>query len=116
MPVVAFLAPAPAAVEITTGISETLFYWGIPYIKRYGKAIQAANWDQVKPEIKTKLEKDMKSLANKIKTSKVRVGVKTRFMFSMMRMMQIKNMGSGEEERNYWKEKGWLEKNRPWKV
>ena len=104
------------AKKAVKGISETLFYWGVPYIKCYGKAIQAANWDQVKPEIKTKLEKDMKSLANKIETSKVRVGVKTRFMFSMMRMMQIKNMGSGDEERNYWKEKGWLEKKRPWKV
>ena len=62
------------------------------------------------------IENDMRSLARKLKSSKVRVGIKTRFMFSMMRMMQVKDMGSGEEERNYWKENGWLDKNRPWKV
>ena len=34
----------------------------------------------------------------------------------MMRMMQQKGMGAGEEERNYWQEQGWLDKTRPWKA
>lgn len=114
--VVISTAAGAGAKKATKLISDTLFYWGVPYVKCYGKAIQAANWDQVKPELKTKIESDMKSLSKKIMTSKVRVGIKTRFMFSMMRMLQVKNMGSGEEERNYWKENGWLDKKRPWKV
>ena len=36
-------------------------------------------------------------------------------MFTMMRMMQIKDWGSGESEKEYWMEKGWLDKKRPWK-
>ena len=37
-------------------------------------------------------------------------------MFSMMRMMQNKGMGAGEEERKYWQDMGWLGNARPWKA
>ena len=97
-------------------VTNTLLYWGVPFIKSYGMAIQAANWDQVKPELKDKINKDMASLAKKLKTSSVHAGIKTRFLFSMMRMMQNKGMGAGEEEKKYWQDQGWLEKTRPWKA
>ena len=45
----------------------------------------------------------------------VKVGIKTKVMFMMMRMMQKANFGSGEADKKYWEEKGWLGKNRPWK-
>ena len=75
-----------------------------------------SGWDQVKPELREKINKDMASLAKKLKTSKAHAGIKTRFMFSMMRMMQNKGMGAGEEERKYWQDMGWLGKARPWKA
>jgi hypothetical protein len=31
-----------------------------------------------------------------------------------MRMMQAKHMGSGEAERAYWEQNGWLGAERPW--
>jgi hypothetical protein len=34
----------------------------------------------------------------------------------MMRMMQNKGMGAGEEERKYWQDMGWLGNARPWKA
>ena len=34
----------------------------------------------------------------------------------LMRMMQLKNFGSGDADRAYWEQKGWLEKGRPWKT
>ena len=58
----------------------------------------------------------MAALAKKLKTSSVRAGIKTRFLFSMMRMMQNKGMGAGEEEKKYWQDQGWLGKTRPWKA
>ena len=33
----------------------------------------------------------------------------------LMRMMQKANFGSGEADKKYWEDKGWLGKNRPWK-
>lgn len=96
-------------------ISNTLFYWGVPYIREYGVAVQAMSWEQVADKKKSKIKTDIVKLANRIKRNKVKVGFKTRFMFGIMRMMQLKDMGSSESEKEYWKEKGWLDKDRPWK-
>ncbi|MBQ9448438.1 MAG: flavodoxin family protein [Acholeplasmatales bacterium] len=97
-------------------ISNTLFYWGVPYVKGYGKAVQAMNWDMVKDEKKAKINKDIDKLAKKIMNKKnVRPGFKTKFMFNIMRMMQLKNWGSSPEEKIYWETQGWLGKGRPWK-
>ncbi|MDE6626047.1 MAG: NAD(P)H-dependent oxidoreductase [Lachnospiraceae bacterium] len=97
-------------------ITNTLFYWGVPYIKEYGVAVQAMSWKQVSPKKKAKINKDIAKLASTIENAKIHVGIKTRFMFSIMRMMQIKDWGSGELEKEYWKKNGWLDKKRPWKT
>lgn len=60
-----------------------------------------------------KINKDIVKLENIIKIAKIHVGIKTRFMFSIMRMMQLKNWGSGKAEKDYWKQNGWLNKKRP---
>lgn len=96
-------------------ITNTLFYWGVPYVREYGIAVQAMSWEQVSDQKKEKIHSDITKLANKIQNSKAHVGIKTKFMFNMMRMMQIKNWGSSETEKEYWNENGWLDKNRPWK-
>ena len=96
-------------------ITNTLFYWGVPYIRKYGIAVQAMNWEQVSQKKKTKINADIVKLAGKIQKAKIHVGIKTRFMFYMMRMMQMNHMGSSEIEKEYWKKNGWLDKKRPWK-
>ena len=113
--VVISTAAGAGAKSAAKDITNTLFYWGVPYVKTYAKAIQAANWDQVRPELKEKLKSDMGKLAIKVKKDKVRVGLKTKFFFAMMRMMQTKDMGTPTEKK-YWTEMGWLGKDRPWKV
>lgn len=97
-------------------ITNTLFYWGVPYVKTYGISVQAMNWAQVPDKRKAKIQKDTDKLAKTFsKESKVRVGIKTKFMFNMMRMMQKAGWGSGKKEKEYWQENGWLEKERPWR-
>ena len=78
--VVISTAAGAGAKKAVKDVTDALLYWGVPYVKSYGKAIQAANWDQIKPELKEKINKDMASLAVKLKTSNVRVGIKTRFL------------------------------------
>lgn len=96
-------------------ITNTLFYWGVPYVKAYGVAVQAMNWEQVPDKKKETIHHDVVKLAKKISDKKqVRVGIKTKFIFNMMRMMQINDWGSSPIEKEYWKEKGWLDKERPW--
>lgn len=96
-------------------ITNTLFYWGVPYIKEYGIAVQAMSWEQVSQEKKEKINADIAKLAGTIQKANVHVGIKTKFMFNIMRMMQIKGWGSGESEKEYWEKNGWLDKRRPWK-
>lgn len=96
-------------------IKNTLFYWGVPYIKEYGISIQAMNWEQVSDRKKERIKKDIERLARRVSNNrKVRVGFKTRFMFGIMRMMQKKGLGASPEEKEYWLENGWLDEKRPW--
>lgn len=99
----------------TKDIQNTLFYWGVPYIKEYGIAVQAMSWERVSDKKKARIKQDIEKLANKISNKRnVYVGFKTKFMFGIMRMMQKKGLGSSPKDKEYWKEKGWLDKKRPW--
>lgn len=96
-------------------ITNTLLYWGVPHIKSYGVSVQASSWQQVPEKIKKKIEKNTNKLAATFsKNKKVNVGIKTKVLFNMMRMMQKSGMGSSPEEKEYWQNKGWLGKSRPW--
>ena len=97
-------------------ITNTLFYWGVPYVKSYGVAVQAMSWDGVNEKKKVKIEKDTAKLARKLSVGKKpSVGIKTRFMFKVMGVMQSAGMGSSPVEKEYWEQNGWLGKKRPWK-
>ena len=97
-------------------ITNTLFYWGVPSVLTYGISVQAMNWAGVSDKKKIKIEKDTSKIAAKVlKRKKVKVGIKTKAFFMVMRMMQKNSMGSSKEEREYWEQKGWLGKERPWK-
>lgn len=97
-------------------VKDSLFYWGVPYIKTYGLAVQAKNWGEVKPEKKAKIEKDISCIANQIDCAKPpRVGFKTKFIFGIMGKMHSAGWDSSPVEKEYWQERGWLKKARPWK-
>lgn len=99
-----------AIKDITTALS----YWGVPYIKSYGAALQASSWDEVSDKKKAKIEKDTAKLAKSIASAKVKVGIKTKVLFSVMRMM-IKTYDDTSPEKKYWQGNGWLDKERPWR-
>lgn len=97
-------------------VEDALFYLGVPSIVKYGIVVQAMNWDGVKESKKVKIERDTSKIAAKLsKKGKLHVGIKTRFTFNMMRMMQKNGWGSSPVEKEYWEVNGWLGKNRPWK-
>lgn len=58
--VVVSTAAGAGAKTAVRDIKTALFYWGIPYIKSYGAALQAMNWDMVSEE---KKEKNISTLA-----------------------------------------------------
>ena len=96
-------------------MADSMFYWGIPKIYRIGMAVRATDWDSVSKKNKKAVEKNIDIIAGNIlkKQGKVKPGFKTRFFFGIMR--QIQKNGWNERDVKYWKEKGWLDKNRHWK-
>ena len=115
--VVISTAAGRGAKKAVKDVSDALFYWGIPCIVEYGICIQAMNWDGVSEKKKQKIEKDTTRIAQRLSRKKrVKAGIKTKAMFSLMRMMQKADLGSGEADRSYWEKSGWLGKERPWRM
>lgn len=97
-------------------VKNALFYWGIPRVYTFGRAVQAMGWDQVAEKQKAEIIQSIQKLAAKIKTAApVRPGLKTKLVFEMMRLMQINGKGASPEEQACWKQQGWLDKKRPWR-
>ena len=97
-------------------IKTALTYWGIPEIHSFGLAVQATGWEQVSSQKRKIIADNTARIAKKLlKNNQPAVGIKTRFLFSMMRKMQAMGWGSAPEEKEYWEEQGWLGSARPWK-
>ena len=115
--VVISTAAGIGAKKAVKDVSDALFYWGIPCIVEYGICIQAMNWDGVSEKKKQKIEKDTIRIAQRLSRKKcVKAGIKTKAIFSLMRMMQKADLGSGEADKTYWEKSGWLGKERPWRM
>lgn len=96
-------------------MADSLFYWGAAKIYKFGIGVAATDWSGVSEKKKQRIEKATDSIAYKIKkrSGSVKPGVKTKGFFHIMRLAQ-KN-GWNEADVRYWKQKGWLDKARPWK-
>ncbi len=96
-------------------MAHSLGYWGVGRVYKLGCAVAAADWDSVSEKKRSYIEKKTDAIANKIKSrhGRVKPGFKTKAMFGIMRQFQ-KN-GYNPLDMAYWKEKGWLGKDRPWK-
>lgn len=98
-------------------VEDCLFYMGVPKIIKFGMAVQAMNWDGVATDKKKIIDKKADIIAKKLcAKEKPSAGIKTRFMFHMMGMMQKKGWNSSQVETEYWKENGWLDGKKPWNV
>lgn len=97
-------------------MADSLFFWGLGKIYKYGVGVREISWERVDAKIKERIDKKTTLLANRIKKKSkcVTPSLKTKISFEFMRFMQ-KN-GWNKADIDYWEEKGWLEKARPWKM
>lgn len=113
--VISTTAGAGAGHAIKT-VKRTLAYWGVPYIKTYGVAVQASCWAEVKAGKKEKIKRDMVKLAGKIRRASCRKpSPYIRMMFRMMVLSRKNQVGDLPAETRYWQENGWLDGRVPWK-
>jgi multimeric flavodoxin WrbA len=97
-------------------ITDSLFYWGISRIYKYGIAIFTTSYDKINEKTTKKIDKKTTSIAKKIHETDghVKIKLKTRLFFWIMHLVQRK--GWSEADSKYWAENGWTGKNRPWKA
>ncbi|MBQ7203753.1 MAG: NAD(P)H-dependent oxidoreductase [Eubacterium sp.] len=95
-------------------MAHSLFHWGVAKVYKIGVAVAATSWDGISDKKKAKIEKLTDSVAKQIvkNSGSVKPGIKTKAFFNLIRSMQKK--GWNEADVNYWKDKGWSDKKRPW--
>ena len=96
-------------------MSDSLFFWGVPIVYKLGFAIKATSFERIDVKIKSKIDKKTSNIANQIikNSSHIKVGIKTKGFFLIMRMIQKKAWNPADKK--YWVEKGWMGRTRPWK-
>ena len=96
-------------------MAHSTFFWGVAKTYRYGVAVMETSWERVSGKKKLRIEKKLHRLARKIKANqgRVRPSLKTKAVFAVMR--QVQKRGWNEADMDYWRDKGWTEKKRPWK-
>lgn len=97
-------------------IADSLTFWGIARIFRYGKGVAAIDWNSVSDDKKSAIYKDVDKISSKIikKFKNVTPSIKVKALFYAMRIAQ-KRGGFNKTDVEYWKEQGWLGSLRPWK-
>jgi multimeric flavodoxin WrbA len=97
-------------------ISISMDWWGISRVYKFGYAVKAAKWDDVTEKNKTKIERKIKTISNKINKNinKPKTNLKIKGYFYFCRMIQ-KKYEYIPYDKEYWEKHGWLNKKRPWK-
>lgn len=97
-------------------MADSLYYWGVARVYKYGLAVQAVSWDEVSEKRRAAAEKHTDRIAAAIRRREGHVTpcFKTRTIFTLMRFLipVIKN----PPDYAYWQAQGWLGKKRPWKA
>ena len=97
-------------------VTSNLTSWGISKKFTFGQAVFAANWKNIPEKRKRKMEQKIENLSQQIlkKIKMKKISFKIKLLFLFYRMIQ-KKFGHSQCDKDYWQEKGWLDKNRPWK-
>lgn len=96
-------------------MAHSTFFWGVARTYQYGAAVMETSWERVSGKKKLVIEKKLDKLARKIRKRQGRItpSMKTKLFFAVMGTVQKHGWNKADAE--YWKEKGWTGKTRPWK-
>ena len=103
-------------------IKDSLSWWGISSIRVISfKLMSEVRWDKIPEKKRDKITAKLVNAAGRVKrtdfSKPAKTGLTTRFKFYAVRMLQT-GLGKDNPEYTdykYWKERGWIDNNRPWK-
>jgi len=95
-------------------MADSLSFWGVPKIYKFGIGVAAASWEQISDSKQKKIDNATSAIANSIirHQGRVKPGLKTKMLFSIMRLFQKK--GLNKLDHDHWNDRGWLGNKRPW--
>lgn len=99
----------------TKAIADNLFWWGAARTYRCGLRIASPDFGHIPAKRMKKIERRADRIARKITSGRqrARAGIKTRFIFSFMRLGQ-KHNDWNPVDKEHWQNLGWLGRTRPW--
>jgi len=102
--------------KTNTDMKDSLYWWGVPKIHTYGKAVAAVGWNHVSDKKKKQIDAATTRLAMRIIRSygRVKPGLLQRALFLAFRRLQ--RSGWNPADSTYWQNKGWTKNIRPWKA
>ena len=103
-------------------IKDSLSWWGISSIRVISfKLMSEVRWDKIPEKKRDKITAKLVNAAGRVKRTDFskpgKTVLATRFKFYAVRMLQT-GLGKDNPEYTdykYWKERGWIDNNRPWK-
>lgn len=110
-------ASGPMCKKTLNEMKDSLDFWGVPKTYKIGVALGDVYWEKLSNKTKFKIRKKTMAIADKIKTKqhRVRPSFRVKKWFYFSRMMQ-KHLSLNPPDVEYWKQQGWLGKDRPWKT
>ena len=96
-------------------MADSLFFWGVARVYKYGIGIAATDWQGVSEKKRTAIDRKTTALAAKISRGNgtVQPRLKTKVVFFAMHLLQRNGFNPRDVE--HWKQRGWTENVRPWK-
>lgn len=110
--------------NVAKDIGDSLRYWGIARIFVIKQALFESRWELVTPKRKASIKRQCEKAAAWLKPPEaVKPGAGCRARFYIMRMAQNminkSQQKAGQPETKdyvYWKQKGWLDGKKPWRI
>lgn len=95
-------------------MKDSLDFWGVARTYKLGFALMEISWDRLSPALKQKIARQAERTAAKLRRSVNGPGLKARMLFYGIRLAQ-KYIWKDSPDGKWWRDHGWLEKERPWK-
>lgn len=104
--------------HVIKSIERSLSYWGIPKVYKCGLTLWKKSWSEMPREKQAKYRVRLESKASdfhySMERKNKRIPLKMRILFRMFRNL-MNSYPDGHQDKEYWREKGWLQEKRPWK-
>jgi len=95
-------------------MKDSLDFWGVARTYKLGFALMEISWDRLSPALKQKIARQAERTAAKLRQGVNGPGLKARMLFYGIRLAQ-KYVWKDSPDGKWWRDHGWLGKERPWK-